>query len=210
MKRLVSIAAIFPLVIAVLGAGQGGAISPPRPQQTPSSPGYWLVGADGGVCSSNALFHGTGVPSNGSPIACPYVPGTSGPSVSSNGCTAIAATPTGSGYWLADSNQLPAAFGSAASWQGAGCTSLNGATGTWSGIASTPSGNGFLLTSTNGGVMGCGDATPLGGVTALHLVLPIVGMAATPDGGGHWLVANDGGVFAFGNAQFFGSMGGNL
>jgi hypothetical protein len=39
----------------------------------------------------------------------------------------------------------------------------------------------YLVTSTNGGVLGCGDATPLGGVTALHLLEPIVGIAATPD-----------------------------
>jgi hypothetical protein len=208
MKRWLSIGSSISIVLIFLGAGQAEAAQGPRSAPTAASPGYWLVGADGGVFSFNAPFYSSGLPSSGSPTDCPYVPGTSGPSISNDGCTAIAATPTGSGYWIADTSQLPAAFGAATPWQGAGCTSLNGAAGPWSGIASTPTGKGFFLTSTNGAVMGCGDATPLGGVSALHLVSAVVGIAATPDGKGYWLVAGDGGVFAFGDAQFYGSMGG--
>jgi hypothetical protein len=188
IKRCLSFAVIVPMAFAVLGARQVEAAPTPHSVPVASAPGYWLLGADGGVFSFDAPFYGSGLPSVGSP-------------------TAIAATPTGSGYWISDADRLPAAFGSAKSSQGAGCTSLNGATGTWSGVASTGTGHGFLLVSTNGGVMGCGDATPLGGVTTLHLVRPIVGIAATPDGKGYWLVANDGGVFAFGDALFYGSMG---
>ena len=64
--------------------------------------------------------------------------------------------------------------------------------------------------SSNGAVLGCGDASspPFGGLTSLHLNAPVVGMAATPDGRGYWLVTADGGVFAFGDAAFEGSMGG--
>jgi hypothetical protein len=207
MKRWLTLGAIISALLALLNATQAGAAQAPGSGTTVSAPGYWLLGADGGVFSFNAPFYGSGLPSGASPTDCPYEPGTSGPSISSNGCTAVAATPTGSGYWIADSSQLPAAFGSAPASQ-AGCTSLNGATGYWSGVASSSTGNGFLLVSSNGAVLGCGDATPLGGVTALHLVLPIVGIAATPDGKGYWLVANDGGVFAFGDAAFYGSMGG--
>jgi hypothetical protein len=128
--------------------------------------------------------------------------------MTNHGCTAIAATPTGSGYWVANETQLPTAFGAATPWRTGGTTSLNGASGTWVGVVSSPTGKGFLLVSNNGGVLGSGDGIPLGGVTALHLSRPIVGVAATPDGKGYWLVSSDGGVFAFGNAGFFGSMGG--
>ena len=120
----------------------------------------------------------------------------------------VAGSGGSSGYWIANFTSLPSAFGSAAAPGQLGCTSLNGASVGWSGIAPTPSGNGFLLTSVNGGVLGCGDATPLGGVTNLHLAAPIAGMASTPDGQGYWLVGSDGGVFSFGDATFFGSMGG--
>jgi hypothetical protein len=89
-----------------------------------------------------------------------------------------------------------------------GCSGLNGASIGWSGIAASPTGRGFLLVSVNGGVLGCGDATPLGAVTRLQLAASIAGLASTPDGKGYWLVGGDGGVFAFGDARFFGSMGG--
>ena len=173
---------------------------------TPSDPlpGYWLAGDDGGVFAFNAPFYGSAA--SNSAADCPNPPG---PPVTDHGCTAIAATPTGSGYWVADETQLPIAFGAATPWQTGGTTSLNGASGAWVGKASSPTGNGFLLVSNNGGVLGSGDGVPLGGVTALHLVLPIVGIAATPDGKGYWLVASDGGVFGFGDATFYGSMGGH-
>ena len=196
------------IVLGLVGGGEAQAARVRPSARTASSPGYWLVGADGGVFSFNAPFYGSALPSDGSPSDCSYVPGASGPSISDDGCTAIAATPSGSGYLVTDANQLPTAFGFPAP-QSAGCTSLNGAAGFWSGVASTPTGDGFFLTSTNGGVLGCGGATPLGGVTALHLAQPIVGIATTPDGEEYWLVAADGGVFAFGDAQFSGSMAGH-
>jgi len=75
-------------------------------------------------------------------------------------------------------------------------------------MASSPTGNGFFVTSSNGGVEGCGDAVPFGGLTMKTLNAPVVGIAATPDGRGYWLVAFDGGVFSSGSAPFEGSMGG--
>jgi hypothetical protein len=115
-----------------------------------------------------------------------------------------------SGYWFAVSTTLP--FGSAAAqtiWPAgdqAACSGLNGAMDAWSGIAATPSGLGFFLVSVNGGVMGCGDAKPVGGVTNWQLAAPSVGIASTPDGGGYWIVGADGGVFAIGDAAFYGSV----
>jgi hypothetical protein len=64
------------------------------------------------------------------------------------------------------------------------------------------------MTSSNGGVEGCDDAVPLGGLDTTTLNAPVVGIAATPDGKGYWLVAGDGGVFSFGSAPFEGSMAG--
>jgi hypothetical protein len=68
--------------------------------------------------------------------------------------------------------------------------------------------NGFLMVSSNGAVVGCGDAQPSGGLTSLALAAPVVGMVSTPDHHGYWMVGADGGVFSFGDASFYGSMGG--
>jgi hypothetical protein len=169
------------------------------------APGYWLVGADGGVFSFGAPFYGSGVTPSG---ACDFSPQPPSTLNGALGCAAIAATPSGNGYWLLNSFRSATAFGQAAQPLQTGCTSLNGAAGSWTGIASSPTGNGFFVTASNGGVMGCGDAVPFGGLATQRLNAPVVGIAATPDGKGYWLIAGDGGVFSFGDAQFYGSMGG--
>ena len=174
--------------------------APARP-----SPGYWLAGADGGVFSFGAPFFGSGVTPPG---ACLYSPQAPSTDVAAMGCAAIASTPTGNGYWLLNSFRSATAFGQAAQALQVGCTSLNGAMGFWTGFASSPTGNGFFVSASNGGVMGCGDAVPLGGLTTQRLNAPVIGIAATPDGRGCWLIGGDGGVFSFGDAQFYGSMGG--
>jgi hypothetical protein len=170
------------------------------------APGYWLVGADGGVFSFGAPFYGSGVTPPG---ACLFSPQPGSILDATVGCAAIAATPSGNGYWLLNSFRSATAFGQAGQALKVGCTSLNGATGFWTGLASSPTGNGFFVTASNGGVMGCGDAVPFGGLTSQSLNASVVGIAATPDGKGYWLVAGDGGVFSFGDAQFYGSMGGS-
>ena len=183
------------------------------------APGYWLVGQDGGVFAFNAPFEGSGSPTSDSPGVCPFAFGPtinistpslagSGQVVSDFNCVGIAGSGGSSGYWVANYSSLPSAFGSASTTDQLGCTSLNGAAAGWSGMAATPGGHGFFLASVNGGVLGCGDATPLGGLTNLHLAAPIAGIVSTPDGKGYWLVGSDGGVFAFGDAGFYGSMGG--
>jgi hypothetical protein len=170
------------------------------------APGYWLAAADGGVFSFNASFDGSGYSST--PNACSFSPQAPSTLDGSLGCSAIAATPSGDGYWLLNAYRSATAYGQADSAAQSGCTSLNGATGSWTGMASSVTGNGFWLVSANGGVMGCGDVQPpYGGVTALALNGPVVGMASTPGGKGYWLAAADGGVFAFGDATYFGSMG---
>ena len=207
-------------VLAVVGgvaAASPGAANP-APRSLPA-PGYWLVGGDGGVFAFNAPFEGSGAPGAGSPGLCPFAFGptinisaaslaNSGNVVSNLNCVGIAGSSASSGYWIANFSSLPSGFGSAATPGQLGCSGLNGAFGGWSGIAASPSGRGFFLVSENGGVLGCGDATPLGGVANLPVAGSIAGIAATPDGKGYWLVGTDGGVFAFGDAGFFGSMGG--
>ena len=201
--------------VADAAAGAANPVQPSSPE-----PGYWLIGGDGGVFAFNAPFEGSGAPGAeaGSPGLCPFAFGptinvnaaslaNSGNVISYSNCVGIAGSSASSGYWIANFSSLPSAFGAAADPGQLGCSGLNGALGGWSGIAATPSGHGFFLVGQNGGVLGCGDATPLGGVTSLSSVV-IGGIAATPDGKGYWLVGSDGGVFAFGDAGFFGSMGG--
>ncbi len=189
------------LLIAPLPAGAG---APP--------PGYWLAGADGGVFAFNAPFYGSGAFHPGAPGPCSFTPQAPSTLNGGLGCDALAATPSGSGYWLLNVARFPPhPFGQATPFggqTGTGCTSLNGAQGLWTGIASSATGGGIWAVSSNGGVIGCGDAVPSGGVSSLALNGPVVGMAATTDGKGYWLVAADGGVFTFGDAPFEGSMGG--
>jgi cell wall-associated NlpC family hydrolase len=65
----------------------------------------------------------------------------------------------------------------------------------------------FWLATSTGSVYAFGSVPSLGGVTAAHLVQPVVATAATSDHQGYWLVGADGGVFTFGDAGFFGSTG---
>ncbi len=208
----------FVLAVASLVGHASTAATAPVSHASPV-PGYWLVGADGGVFAFNAPFEGSGAPRSGAPGLCPFAFGptinisaaslaNSGQVVTYLNCVAIAGSEASSGYWIANFSSLPSAFGSAAALGQLACSGLNGATEGWSGIAPTPSNHGFLLVSVDGGVLGCGDATPLGGVTNMNLAASIVGIASTPDGKGYWLVGTDGGVFAFGDAGFYGSMGG--
>jgi hypothetical protein len=181
------------------------AVEPAGAEPVGTSPGYWLAGADGGVFSFGAPFFGSG---SSPPGPCTFSPQPPSTLDGAFGCAAIAATPGGNGYWLLNMSRFPTAFGAAAPPNQVGCTGLNGATGAWTGLASSPTGNGFFMVSSNGAVVGCGDAVPVGGLDSKMLDAPVVGIAATSDGKGYWLVASDGGVFAFGDAGFNGSLGG--
>ncbi len=117
----------------------------------------------------------------------------------------IAATPTGSGYWIAGADGGVFAFGDAPDL-GRPQGSLNQPV---VGIAGTPSGQGYWLVAADGGVFTFGDA-PFRGRPEGSLNQPVVGMAGTPSGQGYWLVAADGGVFTFGDAPFRGRPQGPL
>jgi hypothetical protein len=193
----VLVTAVFALLLFAGGPAGAGPIS--------ATPGYWLAGADGGVFSFNAPFHGSG----SSPVGpCTFSPQPPSTLDGSLGCGAIAATPTGDGYWLLNNYRYPTAFGQAAPLDQANCAGYAVAGGAWTGMASTPTGNGFFMISGNGAVVGCGDATYSGGLDSQILAAPVVGIAPTADGKGYWLVGTDGGVFAFGDAPFEGSLGG--
>ena len=166
-----------------------------------TGPGYWLEAGDGGVFSfGSAAFHGSAAG------RC-----------TSLQCYGFTATPSGSGYWIADN--YPPAFNGQIYGFGSVGDVATGATNVTA-VASTPSGHGgWVLSGDDGAVKPFGDAAFYGDGT--HILfsernLPpqygfvpyFEGIVATPDGGGYWLVGADGGVFSYGDARFFGSMGG--
>jgi hypothetical protein len=149
--------------------------------------GYWTTTARGEVNSFGAPFHGS---LGGTALARPIV--------------AMAATPSGDGYWLVGSDGGVFAFGAAGFHGSTGALRLNQPVVA---LAPTPSGGGYWLVARDGGVFSFGDAAFHGSTGGFRLNQPIVGAAADPETGGYWLVAADGGVFAFG-APFDGSAGG--
>ena len=172
------------------------------------SPGYWLAGSDGGVYSFNAPFFGSGYSGSG-PGACSFTPQAPSPLNGALGCSAIASTSTGSGYFLLNQFRGTTAFGSATLTPNT-CSlptdlASNSDGGNFLSIAATTSGNGVWGVDRLGGVETCGDAVSYASNPVSNK--PIVGIVATPDGKGYWLVASDGGVFSYGDAKFYGSIG---
>ena len=123
-------------------------------------------------------------------------PGTAAP------VAAIAATPSGRGYWLAGADGGIFAYGDAAFYGSAGGTHLAQPI---VGMAPTPDGKGYWLVAADGGIFTYGDAGFHGSTGGVALSAPVVGMAPTQSGQGYWLAAADGGVFSFGDASFEGS-----
>ena len=189
---------VFGALLCTGGSAGAGPISP--------APGYWLVGADGGVFSFNAPFYGSGSTPVGPCTFSPQPPSTLDASL---GCGGIAATPTGNGYWLLNRYRYPAAFGQAASLNQGNCSGYQVSGPLWTGLASTPTGRGFFITDGSGAAVPCGDAPQIfSGLDQYVLAAPVVGITATLDGKGYWMVSSDGGVFAVGDAPFEGSLGG--
>ncbi|HKY77053.1 MAG TPA: sulfatase-like hydrolase/transferase [Acidimicrobiia bacterium] len=168
-----------------LGSGLGSARAE-SPATAPTTAGYWLVAADGGV------FPGGGAPFLGSTGAIRL----------NQPIVGMAPTPTGAGYWMVASDGGIFSFGDAAFFGSTGAIRLNRPI---VGMAATPTGAGYWLVASDGGIFSFGDAAFFGSTGAIRLNRPIVGMAATPTGAGYWLLASDGGLFAYGDAGFFGS-----
>ena len=117
---------------------------------------------------------------------------------------AIAATPTGDGYWVAASDGGVFSYGGAQFYGSMGGRPLNQPV---VGMAAVPGGGGYWEVAADGGIFSFGDAQFYGSMGGRPLNQPVVGMAAVPGGGGYWLVAADGGIFSFGDAPFYGSTG---
>ncbi|GAC1361788.1 MAG: hypothetical protein NVSMB32_01240 [Actinomycetota bacterium] len=117
---------------------------------------------------------------------------------------AMAATPSGGGYWLVGADGAVFNFGDAQFHGSLAGRQLNGPIVS---MAATPSGAGYWLLGSDGGVFSFGDARFYGSTGSLRLNQPVKGMTATPSAGGYWFVATDGGIFAYGDAGFYGSTG---
>jgi hypothetical protein len=202
------IAAITPGPLLAAATGWSGPASAAPAE--PASPGYWLLGEDGGVFSFNAPFEGSAA---SSPSQCP--PNTVDRFRPNGTCVAMAGTTDGRGYWIlnGDTNRI-FAFGDAGFF-GQPADQLAGVSREFvpTGVSMTPTPDGMgywvleLPLSGAAQVRAFGDATFFGDTTGTAINGSPVGITRTPDGRGYWVVASDGGVFAFGDAGFFGSMG---
>ena len=117
---------------------------------------------------------------------------------------ALAAHPSGDGYWVTAPDGGVFTFGAASFHGSAGGIELNQPV---VGMAATASGGGYWLAAADGGIFTYGDAAFHGSMGGVALNEPIVGIASHPEGDGYWLVASDGGIFTFGDAGFHGSAG---
>jgi hypothetical protein len=162
--------------------GASPATNPACPQSPGPAPGYWQVGADGGVFSfGGAQFHGsTGSMRLNKPVV------------------GMAATPDGNGYWLVASDGGVFAYGDAGFYGSTGSIALNKPI-----IGMVPSidGRGYWLIASDGGVFAFGDAKFYGSAASDGLAYPVTAAAASFLGGGYWLVDANGQVFNFGDAQ---------
>ncbi len=98
---------------------------------------------------------------------------------------AMAATPSGKGYWLVASDGGIFAFGDAPFLGSMGGQPLNRPV---VGMAATPSGTGYWLVASDGGIFNFGDAPFLGSMGGQPIADPIAAIVATPDGQGLWLL----------------------
>jgi hypothetical protein len=115
---------------------------------------------------------------------------------------AVAATPSGEGYWLMEAGGRVHPFGDAPAL---GSPSLPDPEYAVS-LVPTPSGKGYWLATQAGGIYSLGDAGFFGSAAGtLGPEVDVVDMAAHPGGKGYWLLDSNGGVHAFGDARFFGA-----
>ncbi|WP_229074987.1 lysozyme [Actinoplanes sp. DH11] len=154
-----------------------------------------------------ALTLVTGLSVTGLSVLGPAPPSIAASSTLQQTPVAVAATPTGRGYWVATRSGEVAAYGDAPAVKD--LPDLKVRVANIVGAAASPSGRGLWLAGADGGVFALGDA-------GFHKSLPglgvrvsnVVGIAATPSGRGYWLAGADGGVFAFGDAGFHKSLPG--
>ena len=163
-----------------LNAGMtGGAIDP-------ANDGYWEVGADGGVFSYGAPFHGSmGNTRLNQPVF------------------SIASSKTGRGYWLVARDGGIFGFGDARFYGSAAKIPLRLPIVA---ITTSPTGHGYRLVARDGGIFGFGDAPFYGSLPGRGAnVTDVIGTAATPTGHGYWIARSNGMVSAFGDAHTLGN-----
>jgi hypothetical protein len=151
----------------------------------PSSSAVWSVGANGGVMSANGA---------------PYL-GDKSDEWLDKPAVAIAATPSGGGYWVSNARGKVFAFGDAIR-RG----SVDGKTQV-ADIAAHPSGRGYWIVSEGGRVFSFGKIPHPGSVTDLES--PVVGIEPTVTGKGYWLLTQAGRVVPLGDAQSYGDASAN-
>lgn len=121
----------------------------------------------------------------------------------SHPAAAMAATPSGNGYWIVTSSGQVHTFGDADHFGGAANRRISGRVAD---IAPTPTGRGYWLFGRDGAVYGFGDARWKGSRRG-RVASEIVAGVASPSGYGYWLIGRRGGVFAFGDARRKGGPG---
>lgn len=115
---------------------------------------------------------------------------------------AVAATPSGEGYWLMEASGRMHPFGDAPDLGSPGLPDAEYGIA----LAPTSTGQGYWVATQTGGVYTVGDARFFGSAAGtLGPDVDIVDLAASPTGKGYWLVDSAGGVHAFGDAAFSGS-----
>jgi hypothetical protein len=140
-------------------------------------PGYWLVGADGGVFAyGGAAYLGS---MGGLPLNAPV--------------TGMASTPSRAGYWLVAADGGVFTFGDAPFFGSLGATKLGSPI---VGIASTRDGKGYWLVSRAGEVFSFGDATFFGAAVG-RLTSPAVAIVADRSAIGYRVGDRDGEIISF-------------
>ena len=222
MTRWISTLVAVPGFLALLGVPPAEAVAHPNTAPPTSSPGYWLLTANGATYAYGVPYLATvATNSAGNPLDdidrsdCGNGPGTPIPSVTR--CVGISANSDGQGYWVGQSSSFVQSgvskYADAGIPQGYVDGECNGpeSAGAYQvtplvGIVAASFG--AWLSTADGGVFAICGANFFGSMGGSPLNAPVVGMAATADDNGYWLVGADGGVFAFGDAAYYGSMGG--
>jgi len=181
---------------------------PPAPPPTAPTSGIVLASSDGGTLAED------GARNLGSTYTLGLT-GLSGPRPLAAPIVGMAADPSGNGYWLVGADGGVFNLGGAGYYGSAyskGYTGLGGSNplpGKVVGMAAEPDGHGYWLLTSEGTVIGFGDATVYGDLTNSRLPrAPMIGIVATPNGQGYWLIASNGRAYGFGDAASLGSANG--
>jgi hypothetical protein len=114
---------------------------------------------------------------------------------------AMAATPSGKGYWLVAADGGIFTFGDAGFYGSTGAIRLNQPV---VGMTAGPAGDGYRLVAADGGIFTFGTAPFYGSLGDNPPPLPITAMTASVDGYGYYMTSANGAVYAIGDAPYLG------